>query len=168
MSNLARSAPAVLYPIGRSQLLGGLLLGSNALAAVVLGAWIHQKGGALWPWKGATAIGLWIAAIVGALHFWLTQFRGAIRWDGQGWALIGLPPDGDVQALSGPPEVFLDLQTHLWVRAGRAAGTHRCTWHWLERSAQPERWMDMRRAVYSRAKPGVGPDASAPADSRGA
>lgn len=67
--------------------------------------------------------------------------------------------------LSSSPEILLDLQSYLWVHAITGRGH---VWLWLERSAQPERWMDLRRAVYSRAKPGAdNTDETAPAVSHG-
>jgi len=112
------------------------------------------------------ALCAWLLAACGALHFWWHQLSGTIRWDGQSWAVADLS-GGAVTALSGPPEILLDMQSHLWVIVSPAG--RRRLWLWLERSSQPERWMDLRRAVYSRAKPGVDhADASAPASSRGA
>ena len=162
---LARRAPAVVYPLVRSRDLAALLAGICLLGGAVLAAWVAL--GTRMPLReaAAVAVGLWLAAAVGGVHFWRLQPLGALRWDGQCWALLGPLPDTDVRTLFAPPVVFLDLQSHLWVQV--APAQHRRVWLWLERSAQPERWMDLRRAVYSRAKPGAGPDASAPADSRG-
>ena len=169
MSKLARSAPPVQYPFRRSGLLGCILLAAAVLGAGVIAGWIVQGASRLSTlWPAALAIGLWAVAAVSAFLFWRAQPCGIVRWDGMVWAVTGLPglADGEARDLSGPPGVFMDVQSHLWVHvlpAGR-----RGLWLWLERSSQPERWMDLRRAVYSRAKPGVGPDAIAPAGSRGA
>ena len=166
MSRQARHAPAVLYPLRHSRVLATLLFALGLLGALVLIAWAVL--GTRAPFRGsvAVAIGVWLAAVAGGVHFWLQQPLGALRWDGQHWTLLGVRPDADAKLLSGPPEVFLDLQSHLWVQVSPTG--HRGIWLWLERSGQPERWMDLRRAVYSRAKPGADPDANVPADHRGA
>ena len=104
--------------------------------------------------SAAVALGLWLLAAAGASHFWWSQPRGVLQFDGQAWTLGQTAKSfSGPLALSVPPEVLLDLQAHLWVRVvpmGRAS-----QWLWLERSSQPERWMDLRRAVYSRARSGI-------------
>jgi hypothetical protein len=77
-----------------------------------------------------------------------------LQFDGQAWTLGQTAKSfSGPLALSVPPEVLLDLQAHLWLRVVPIG--HACQWLWLERSSQPERWMDLRRAVYSRARSGV-------------
>ena len=165
MIRLTRRAPSVLYPLRRSMALGAVLMGLLCAGAAALWAWLAQ--GAMVSWVPVcTAGGLWLLAAAGAGHFWHQQFVGFLRWDGQGWALEGDGPDKIFRALSVPPEVLLDLQTHLWVCVSPLG--YRRTWLWLERASQPERWLDMRRAVYSRAVPGAdNPDATAPATAVG-
>lgn len=152
------------YPLRRSAALG------IALALILLaGAGV---GGA-WAWQGAHsfAVGvmatacLWMLVAAAAFHFWLKQWVGMLCWDGQAWALQTTTPDGTSWALSEAPEVFLDLQTHVWLCVSCVG--HRRVWVWLERASQPERWLDLRRAVYSRATPGAdNADENAPASSR--
>lgn len=165
MTRLTRRAPAVLYPLGRSVALGVVLAGWLLAGAAVLAAWL--AGGAVLSWGPVVmAGGLWLAAAVSVVHFWRQQFVGALRWDGQAWALEGEGPEKIFRALSAPPEVLLDLQAHLWVCVSPLG--HRRTWLWLERTSQPERWLDMRRAVYSRAVPGTdNADENAPATAAG-
>lgn len=154
MTGLSRRAPAVQYPLGRSRLLG-VVLGTLLVAgAGLLVAWILQGVQPLSQGRAAVAGAcVWIAAVAGALHFWRRQFSGKLCWDGQTWVLEGDPLGSTVWVLDGPPMVQLDLQTHLWVCAFPSG---RCRiWLWLERSSQPQRWMDLRRAVYSRATPGA-------------
>jgi len=136
--------------------------------AGVLTGWFSMGAGPDRGGSATVAIGLWLLAAGSALHFWRCQTTGTIRWDGQSWAVADRrEPDADFIALSTTPQVLMDLQSHLWVHV--APTGRRGLWLWLERSSQPERWWDLRRAVYSRAKPGVEhADASAPASSRGA
>lgn len=166
MTRLSRCAPAVSYPAGRSLALGFVLLGLWLAGVFVLAAW-HLLG-AKSSWVAVTLSGgLWLAATGGALHFWLRQFVGAMRWDGQAWTLEHQSRESDFWVLSGAPEVLLDLQTHLWVHVSPSG--HNRLWLWLERSSQPERWMGLRRAVYSRATSGAdNADETAPANRRGA
>ena len=168
MSKLARNAPSVKYPFGRSRVLGSFIFAVGLLGAGAVATWafLGTRAGSLWP--VAIACGLWLASIAGALHFWHGQPVGIVHWNGQSWEVA--LPDGPHRerswALSAGPGVFLDMQTHLWVHVSPAG--RQGLWLWLSRSSQPERWLDLRRAVYSRAKPGGGPDAIAPAGSHGA
>ncbi|BEP92824.1 hypothetical protein GmRootA79_12080 [Acidovorax sp. A79] len=158
----SRRPPAVLYPLRRSRALGCVLAGALLAGAGGLGAWFFRGSGAGSLWPVLAGGGLWLVAAASALHFWVHQLSGAIRWDGQSWALESGQPGDTLAALSASPEVLLDVQSHLWLHA-RPAGRGRI-WLWLERSTQPERWMDLRRAVYSRPRPGAGnADETAPA-----
>ena len=135
------------------------------VGAGVLVAWLVQ-GAPLYRGVAPAAAFLWFVAAAGALHFWWQQCAGKLSWDGEVWVLDGGRFDGVSWMLDGPPVVHLDLQNHLWVCTSPQG--HRRVWLWIERSYQPERWMDLRRAVYSRAKPGApSADATAPAVAAG-
>ena len=153
MTLLSRRAPSVQYPLRRSRVLGALLLALLFIGAGVVAAWVGF-GARDAVVSAAVALGLWLLAAAGAAHFWWGQPRGVLQFDGQAWTLGQTAKSfSGPLALSVPPEVLLDLQAHLWVRVvpmGRAS-----QWLWLARSSQPERWMDLRRAVYSRARSGV-------------
>ena len=137
------NAPAVSYPVGRS---------SFALAAMTV-AWLAGAAGiALWSLQSQVrsaaaiaAVGVLLAAGLVALRTWLRSPRGTLSWDGLGWTWT---TTADAQA--GQPEVALDTQRVLLLRWD---GARRPEWLWLERAAQPARWNDLRRAVYSRASP---------------
>ena len=161
MISLARTPPAVRYPLWRSRALGWGLLAALALAALVLLAGVLSGAGAMRGVFAAVAAALWLVAGAGALHFWWRQPRGWLCWNGHAWTLAERP-GGPAVALESPPEVALDLQSHLWLRLKPMARP--CAWAWLERSHEPGRWLDLRRAVYSRARPGAAnADTSAPA-----
>ena len=165
MSRVSRQPPPVSYPLGRSAAFAVVLVSLLVLGFCALAGWsLHGAGTASSP-KFVAWI-FWCLAGVGALQCWRGQFCGALRWDGLHWHLLDPDPKGVPWALSAPPEVLLDMQTRLWVSV-LPAGRSRI-WLWLERSSQPERWMDLRRAVYSRARPGAdNADETAPANSRG-
>lgn len=166
MTLLSRRAPSVQYPLRRSRVLGALLLALLFSGAGVVAAWV-SSGARDVVLSAAVALGLWLSAAAGAAHFWWSQPRGVLQFDGQAWTLGQTTKSfSGPLALSVPPEVLLDLQAHLWVRVLPIG--HSSQWLWLERSSQPERWMDLRRAVYSRAVPGAdNPDATAPATAVG-
>ena len=152
MTQLSRRPPAVRYLLRRSRVLGVLLAALVLAGAFVLVAWVALGTRAAHP-SILVALGLWVSALAGATHFWWSQPRGVLQFDGQIWMLNRVLPTSMPLALSAPPEVLLDLQGYLWVRALPVG--HSPLWLWLERSSQPERWMDLRRAVYSRARSGV-------------
>ena len=153
MTLLSRRAPSVQYPLRRSRVLGALLLALLFTGAGVVAAWVGfgARDAVL---SAAVALGLWLLAAAGASHFWWRQPRGVLQFDGQAWTLGQTAKSfSGPLALSMPPEVLLDLQAHLWLRVVPIGHSSQCLW--LERSSQPERWMDLRRAVYSRARSGV-------------
>jgi hypothetical protein len=80
---------------------------------------------------------------------WLGSPAGLLAWDGEAWAWTASrdPEPGTLQAV-------LDLQDVLLLRWHAASGVQR--WLWAERRVQPATWDDLRRAVYSRARPGGG------------
>ena len=141
----SRRAPSVQYPLRRSRVLGALLLALLFTGAWVVAAWVGL-GARDAVVSAAVALGLWLLASAGAAHFWWSQPRGVLQFDGQAWALGQTAKSfSGPLALSVPPEVLLDLQAHLWLRIVPIG--HSVQWLWLERSSQPERWMDLRRAV---------------------
>ncbi|MFN7856152.1 MAG: hypothetical protein ACK5OA_06160 [Acidovorax sp.] len=152
-----KSAPSVVYPVRRSAalawIIGVILLA--AAAAITLWALSDRTAHAgryAWVWLAAAA---WVLAAMGALHFWLHQFRGDLVWDGAGWLLQSAGAgqyDRRSGALKGRPQPLIDLQSHLWVAL--TAADHQRIWIWLERAHDPQRWIDLRRAVYSRAASG--------------
>jgi hypothetical protein len=147
------SAPSVSYPVGRSRFAAGLLLGIWSLGVAAVGLWSFQVR------APGRQLGVSLAVVVlsglCAIRNWLRAFQGVLSWDGQTWSWSATG-----QAEEGVPEVGLDLQRWLLLRW---SGTPVSRWLWLERARQPERWEDLRRAVYSRARPqALRQDASCP------
>ena len=136
------------YPVRRSTILGGVLAGMAALNALVLAAW--ALGYAVkTPLHLGIALLVWLLGVLAAWQFWVRSPVGDLVWSGQSWSMESSLVLQAVPAL----EVHLDLQGFLWLRLQHAG--LRPQWVWLERSTAPERWLDLRRAVYSRPKPGV-------------
>jgi toxin CptA len=138
------SAPSVTYPVGRSRWAAALLSLAWLAGAAATLQWTlrHEVSAA----RLAVAWLVLSAAGAVAAWRWRAQPRGSLAWDGAGWTW-----DASVApAASGRLRVSVDLQRVLlvqWHGAGPAQ------WLWLERASAPERWADLRRAVYSRARP---------------
>ena len=163
MASASRRPPTVLYPLRRSGVLGSALAMLLLVGAAGLLGWVLQgAAGGTSQATAAVAFALWLLAAFSALHFWWRQTSGALHWDGQSWVLEPGRPGAAILALSDPPQVLVDLQSRLWVHVRFSEGGS--AWLWLDRSLQPERWVDLRRAVYSRARPGAdNADKTAPA-----
>ncbi len=146
-------APSVSYPVGRSVWAGAMAaaLWLAGLAGVLL--WSAQPQVA--PWRLALAWTAVAAAAVVVLRTWWRPPRGTLAWDGAAWTWT---PDGGTP-VAGELQVALDLQRLLLLR-WRGSGDR--GWFWLDRGSS-ERWDELRRAVYSRARPAALPGAEPPA-----
>lgn len=123
-----------------------MVLGAGGL---VLWLWIlHGAGDSVL--RRCVAFGAWFGAAIALLHFWRKRVVGALQWNGSCWRL-DIERTGLVEPLEGALWVRLDLQNHLWVCLVGREG--RSVWLWLDRKGAPERWGDLRRAVYSRPRP---------------
>ena len=145
-------APSVSYPVGRSLLVGALLLAvwSFGLFACIVFAWQGASSPRLAAAAGAcVASGAWVG------RWWWRQPAGLLAWDSAAWSWS----EGDPDVRTGSLEVVLDLQSLLLLR-WRAPG--RARWLWAERARLPARWDALRRAVYSRANPEAPPRAEPP------
>jgi toxin CptA len=137
-------APPVVYPLGRSHFQGLLLLGLWLAGLLVLLLWWHAAPA--FDWRLGMALAAALAAGAAALWGWKNSPIGQLRWDGQvwHWESQGNQAATTVLRLS----VTLDLQRMLLLRL--ETHDHATLWLWADRSAMPERWLDLRRAVYSR------------------
>jgi toxin CptA len=83
---------------------------------------------------------------------------GVLEWDGISWHWVAAVQAKDDQSELAEPvgqaeqegmiSVRFDGQHCMLVKLDGAVGLSR--WLWLERGCAPQRWHDMRRAVYSR------------------
>ena len=143
------NAPSVSYPVGRSRFAAAalsMLWLLGALATVL--SWLQAPVSA-WRWGGAAALLLLVGLL--AARSWWRQPSGLLTWDGEGWSWSVA---GVVE--TGVPEVCLDLQHRMLIRWVAGGATR---WLWLELSARPSHWDDLRRAVYSRARSAALPEA---------
>ena len=136
------SAPSVSFPVGRSRSAARILLVVWVLGACCAGITGRLLDGVGWR------LGVLLASTVlaGAWAAW-AQWRqpvGRLQFDGQSWSLNGTPPIPAARLLPA-----LDLQSLLLVRL--VVADRHSHWLWLERRSDPQRWLALRRAVYSRA-----------------
>ena len=140
------NAPPVAYPLGRSRFQGFLLLGLWLAGAAVVTLWWSAAPGFGWRHGLALTVVVGSAVLVG--WGWQNPAIGQLHWDGQDWywktsgEQDDRPAQGLVLALDFQRILLLRLRTH-----GKAT-----VWLWADRFARPERWLDLRRAVYSRRK----------------
>jgi toxin CptA len=142
------SAPSVTYPVGRSRFAAGLLLLTWLLGGVAIALWGLQTQAPGWRLAAGALCWVTAGALAGA-HWWRSP-SGTLTWNGADWSWSG-------RADAGVLEVCLDLQRSMLVRHVASGESQ---WFWLERASQPQRWDDVRRAVYSRPAAGA---ADAPA-----
>ena len=137
-------APPVVYPLGRSSFQAWVLLGFWLGGLAAFAMWCLAATG--FDWRLAVALGAVLAAAVVAWLGWKNSPLGRLRWDGQvwRWESQGYQAGTPVRTLS----VALDFQRILLLRLENH--DHARLWLWAERNAMPERWLDLRRAVYSR------------------
>ena len=137
------NAPSVVYPLGRSRLQGQLLLLVWLLGAAAVALWVAHSP--LFGWQQA----LWLAVVAvagfGAWAGWKNSPVGQLAWDGQHWRWHSKGYQSSTSDFS--LSVTCDFQLLMLLRIENQAGAK--LWLWAERGALSERWLDLRRAVYS-------------------
>ncbi|MET3497469.1 hypothetical protein [Variovorax boronicumulans] len=156
------SAPSVTYPVGRSRGATRILVLLWALGACCAGASCYLFDSAGWR-QLLLVLSVLFSGV--AASFGLRRDGAAIlHFDGLHWSLAGADRSRGVRAAQA--KVALDFQSLMLVRLAESGRAGR--WVWLEQRTQPERWRDVRRAVYARppaAEPAGDPwRATAPAD----
>lgn len=135
------SAPAVIYPVGRSYL-QITLIGFCAVLGLVTGLlWseqLHWTNWRLWLF-GASLLGV----LVLNLWDWQRATSGYLCWDGQGWCWASV----NIR-MTGRVTVHLDLQSFLLLSLLTDTGQRH--WLWPEQRAQAARWRALRWALFSR------------------
>ena len=137
------NAPPVTYPLGRSRFQAQLLLMLWLTGAAVIGYWMATAQAINWRHGvGATTV-----ALAGALAwtFWKNSPVGHLNWDSQAWhwESKGYPSGAAEQTVL----VALDCQMMMLLQIDNPA--HARLWLWAEKRMCAERWLDLRRAVYS-------------------
>jgi toxin CptA len=137
------SAPSVSFPVGRSRSADRILRALWAAGACCAGTGGYLLDGGV-GWRTTVLLGSTILTGAWAARAHSRQPTGQLQFDGQNWSLTGPQPTLAARLVSA-----LDLQSLLLVRLVVAEGGAR--WLWLERRSDPQRWLALRRAVYSRA-----------------
>jgi hypothetical protein len=138
------NAPPVVYPLGRSRFLGTLLLGLWLCGLLLAFLWL-LRGGRPPDWRTALAFASVAGAGAAAYIGWRNTPAGRLAWDGEVWRWES--PGYQAGVAEYELSVLGDFQHALLLRLENQA--HARLWLWVERRAFPERWLDLRRAVYS-------------------
>ena len=133
----------MVYPLGRSPFLGGLLLVLWLAGLVSVLLWWNVT--CQFDWRMLLAGFSVLLAGLAARTTWDNLPGGQLAWDGDvwRWESPGYQTGAGEHALS----VIADFQQRLLLRLENQAGAS--LWLWVEQYAMPERWLDLRRAVYS-------------------
>lgn len=137
------NAPPVIYPIGRSFFLGSLLavLWLAGLISVLL--WWYATRHA--DWRMALALAAVLVAGTAARLSWNNLPSGQLAWNGEVWRWESASYQTGIAELE--LSVIADFQRRLLLRLENHA--HASLWLWAEQRTMPDRWLDLRRAVYS-------------------
>ena len=142
-----RSAPSVIYPVENSRSARWLVIFVWAMGACCgLAAYAWRDGTF---WRGSL---LALSVLVASVGAWRSSTLCArcsrLRFDGRQWATAGRT------AVRGAGlRVVLDFQCLMLVRLTQSRQSP--CWVWLDERSMPDRWRDLRRAVYSRAPPDI-------------
>ena len=140
-----RSAPSVIFPVGRCALGPGLALGAWGAGLATLGAWCWGDRAV----DGRQAVVALLLAGLGMLAWRQLResARGLLDWDGGQWVWFC---HGDESVVRVEP--VADLQRWMLVRLlpgePAAAMAASPTWLWLTQGSDPDHWRSLRRAVY--------------------
>jgi hypothetical protein len=133
----------VVFPLGRSSFLRGVLLvfWVSGLLSVLLWWNVMRQ----FDWRLLLAGFSVLLAGIAARITWKNLPGGQLAWDGDvwRWESPGYQTGESEHALS----IVADFQQRLLLRLENQAGAS--LWLWVEQNAMPERWLDLRRAVYS-------------------
>ena len=157
-------APPVTYPLGRSRFAGGVLLILWLSGLLAVGLWVGQTDAP--GWRQALALSAVIVIGSWAGWSWFRTPTGTLTWDGNVWIWSRAGPGSTERSFllpGGTVQACLDLQRVVLVAwRGGAGSRQRTCWLWLTCSHCPERWGDIRRAVYSRATTSAPPPSVPP------
>jgi toxin CptA len=144
---LKHNAPYLVYPVKRSIFLGWVLGLIWLLGALLAAQWYLRTDHA-----GVAVVAVGLSVLIPgllSLRTWLHSPAGELRWDVQYWHWM---PSRRVLTLSRPSmRCVLDFDSALLLKVGGSGGSG--VWLWAERAAFPDRWQDLRRAVFSPGRP---------------
>ncbi|WP_066153367.1 hypothetical protein [Hydrogenophaga pseudoflava] len=150
-----RNAPSVTYPVGRSSFYARLMWGAGVSGLLgVLMSFVYGS------WRTAVFCGVvWCLWLLGSMWAWRRMPRGKLAW--QSDRMRPEAPQGSSGVWSWASEAYregvelkrvervYDLQRAMLLRLHNPDGAR--TWIWVERLAEPSRWLDLRRALLAHA-----------------
>ncbi|WP_431097811.1 hypothetical protein [Polaromonas aquatica] len=140
----SHNAPPVIYPLERSRFLGIVILGIWLSGLLLTAFWCFSGIHSL-DWRVGLAVASVLGAGVAARIGWQSSPIGQLAWSGETWRWES--PGYQAGVAEYELSVVIDFQHVLLLRLENQ--THKRLWMWVARSAMPERWLDLRRAVYS-------------------
>jgi hypothetical protein len=145
----SHSAPSVVYPLGRSRFLAGILSSLWCAGVLLAVFWFYATRQV--DWRMALVLAALAAAAAAARSSWTHSPIGQLAWDGEAWRWESA---GYQTGVAGYElSVIADFQRAMLLRLENHA--HARLWLWVDQSAMPQRWLDLRRAVYSPRKASV-------------
>ncbi|MDO8719917.1 MAG: hypothetical protein Q7K20_13170 [Polaromonas sp.] len=139
----SHSAPSVVYPLGRSRFLAWILSGLWCAGVLVAVLWFYATRPL--DWRTALVLAALVGAAAAARSSWMHSPIGQLAWDGEAWRWESANYQTGIAGYE--LLVIADFQHAMLLRLENHA--HARLWLWVERSAMPQRWLDLRRAVYS-------------------
>lgn len=113
--------------------------------------WFHLSR--QFDWRMALALVAVLGAGGAARSGWTHAPVGQLAWDGDVWRWESASYQTGIAGYD--LMVVADFQRRMLVRLENQA--HARLWLWVERNEMPERWLDLRRAVYSPHKSSAAP-----------
>ena len=139
MTRLSRRPPSVQYPLGRSRVLGVLLAAWVLAGGAVLVAWI-ALGSRAAHLSIAVALCFWLPAMAAAMHFWWSQARGVLQFDGQAWTLNRVAPPTSVPLTLSAPRRCFWICRRICGCASCSSDIRRCGCGWSVPVSQSAGW----------------------------
>ena len=96
-------------------------------------------------WRLGAAFVAVVCAGVSARSGWLKLPLGQLAWDGKAWRWESATYQTGLAEYD--VSVIADFQSRMLLRLENPASAS--LWLWPERDGFPERWLDLRRAIYS-------------------
>jgi len=149
-----RSAPSVVYPVGRCLFHGRLLFALFVLGLVVLIGWAWSTSSRHWGPAIWVGLGLWVMWSVWVFKGWWHTPEGTLQWDSlappsnqtlRAGAWLWHADRVDDAVVLQSIECVFDGQHKILLRLKQPARS--ATWSWVERDRSPAQWEDLRRAL---------------------
>jgi hypothetical protein len=135
------SAPAVIFPVGRSRFQGWLVGLTGSIAVSVGLLWCYQTDSV--GWRHGLYLSIVIVTLVRAIRVLQRSPSGNLHWDGQTWRWCSAEV-----SVGGVLAAHLDFGFFLVLSLRPANGAK--VWLWPERRVEVAHWNALRRTVFSR------------------